>query len=318
MTVVALDPAILAWAELHANLTADVAAVAPDDWAGRRAAMLRMSDLLAEEVTLPVPDGVAIDDVWIEGPGGPLRMRRYRPDGLPRMAPTQLVLHGGGFLGGTVDEILNDRLCAARAKDAGIQVCSLEYRLAPEHPYPAAALDAVAAVGALAIDPTLGADPVRIGIGGNSAGATIAASAALMIRDAGDDVLIHQDLEVPAASLLPFGESFELYGQGYGVDDAASLVGVYVGGSDIPPGASPLEVEDLSGLPPTSIFVAEFDPLRDGGIAYAERLTEAGVDVDLVVGAGHVHGSLGLTRTFAAARDTFAAHTRMLAAVYHP
>lgn len=244
-------------------------------------------------------------------------MRRFRPLGLDDPAPTQLFLHGGGFYAGTVDEVLNDRLCAARAKDAGIQICSLEYRLAPEHPYPAAAEDAIAAVHALATSPALGADPRRLGIGGNSAGAAIAASAAILIRDASGPRLIHQGFEVLPAALTPVGASALEFTTGFGVDDAAALVELYVGPGDIPYAAEPLAVPDLSGLPPTLILAAEYDPLRDGAVAYGERLREAGTAVDVVIGRGHLHGSPGLTAVLPSARTWQETHSSALRAAYH-
>lgn len=311
-----LDPAILAWDARTAELAQTLPDLAAPPGPARRRAALRLSDQLAEEFTLPVPDGVAIDDVVIETSSGPLRARRFRPLDLVLPAPTQVFLHGGGFHEGTVDELLNDRLCAARAKTAGLQLYSLEYRLAPEHPFPAAVLDAVDAVYAIVRDASYGADPLRVGIGGNSAGATIAASAAIRMRDRWDSPLIHQDLEVVAAALEPIGESAELYRQGFGLDDAAALVGIYVGDSDVPPLASPLAVPGLEGLPPALIMVAEFDPLRDSGLAYARRLENAGVAVTSVIGKGHLHGTPGLTAALNIARQWQTWHSLELARAY--
>ncbi|MEI3848744.1 MULTISPECIES: alpha/beta hydrolase fold domain-containing protein [unclassified Microbacterium] len=316
-----LHPAIRAWGERIAEHSAAFPELAGRAAAPRRAAALRVSDLVAAEFTLPAPDDVAIDEVAIDGPDGTLRLRRFRPAGIADLAPTQLFLHGGGFFGGTVDEILNDRLCARRARDARIQIASLEYRLAPEHRYPAAAEDAMAALTALASDPALGADPARLGIGGNSAGAAIAASAVILLRDRarrGETVppVLHQDLEVLPAALRLVGSSGERYADGFGLDDAAELVEVYVGPGEPPYAAAPLDVPDLTGLPPALLMVAEFDPLRDSGIRYGERLRAAGVPATVIVGEGHLHGTPGITAALPAARDWQDRHSRALATAY--
>lgn len=313
-----LDPAIVRWNERMAEHAQNLPDLAGPLSPARRAAARELSDLLAVEFTLPIPDAVTIEDVTIDGPGGPLRMRRFRPDGIEIPAPTQLFLHGGGFYGGTIDEVLNDRLCARRSLDAGIQIYSLEYRLAPEYQYPAASEDAIAAVHALAGSAALGADPQRLGIGGNSAGAAIGASAAIMLRDAAGPALVHQGFEVLPAALRAVGSSGEEFSTGFGIEDAADLVEVYVGRGIPPYAAEPLEVPDLSGLPPTLIMAAEYDPLRDGAVAYGERLRDAGVEVEIVIGRGHLHGSVGLTAAMPAARVWQETQARALRAAYHP
>lgn len=311
-----LHPAIRAWGDRIAALSADLPDLAEPIGPRRRAAALAISDALATWSTAPVPPGVHIEDVEIDGPGGPLLLRRFLPVGLPHRAPTQLFLHGGGFFAGTVREILGDRLCAARALHAGIQVLSLEYRLAPEHRYPAAVDDTLAALHALHADRTLGADRRRIGLGGNSAGAAIAASAAIAARDAGGPQPMHLDLEVVPGALAPVGDSARDYATGFGLDDAESLVEVYVGAGAVPEGASPLDVDDLSGLPPTLVTVAEHDPLRDSGLALATRLREAGVPTRVLRGLGHLHGTIGLTAILPAAERLQRVHALALAAAY--
>lgn len=300
-----LDPGILAWAGRIAEHSDRLPDLRSTDIAERRRAEARLSDLLAGEFAAPASPDVRITTAWIDGPAGPLELRRYRADDLPEAAPTQLTLHGGGFISGTVHELLNDRLLSARASASGVQIIALEYRLAPEHPYPAAVEDTLHAVRALTASPDrFGLDPERLGIGGNSAGGGIAASAALRLRDSGDVRLVHQSLEVPAVSLSPSGESAERYASGFGLDDAEQLVPLYRGaGEPADPYASPLEVDDLSGLPPTLIQVAEHDPLRDAGLDYGRRLAEAGVPTTTWIGRGHVHGSPGLTAVLAAARE---------------
>ncbi|MET0672951.1 MAG: alpha/beta hydrolase fold domain-containing protein [Microbacterium pygmaeum] len=313
-----LDPGILRWIARLQELSPAIPDLSSPDPAVQRVAARELSDLLAVEFTLPIPDGVDIDDHEIVGPGGPLRMRRYRPVDAADPAPSQLWLHGGGFYAGTIDEVLNDRLCARRAQESGVQIFSLEYRLAPEHPYPAPVLDAVAALQALREDPErFGVDLNRLGIGGNSAGAAIAASTALRMRGAQAPALAHVDLEVPPLAMRRVGASAVDYASGFGLDELEHIVAMYAG----PTGPSddlisPLDVSDLSGLPPIFIMVAEHDPLRDSGTAFAERLRRAGVPVEVVVGAGHLHGTPGITAGFPGAREWQERHARRLALAY--
>ncbi|WP_457100181.1 alpha/beta hydrolase fold domain-containing protein [Microbacterium sp. P5_E9] len=317
-----LDSGILRWIARIEELAPGLPDLANPDPLLQRVAARELSDLLAVDFTLPIPDGVEIDDFEILGRGGALRMRRYRPSGAEGLMPSQLWLHGGGFYAGTIDEILNDRLCARRALDSGVQLFSLEYRLAPQHPYPAPVLDAVAALEALVADPArFGVDPDRLGIGGNSAGAAIAASTALRIRDAGAPRLAHVDLEVPPTAMHPVGQSAVDYAIGFGLDRMDFIVAMYAG-ADGPADAniSPLDVDDVGGLPPTLIMAGEHDPLRDSGVQYADRLRQAGVPVELFVGAGHLHGTPGITAAFDGAREWQEQHARYLAAAYntHP
>ncbi|SMQ61750.1 acetyl esterase [Plantibacter sp. VKM Ac-1784] len=315
-----LDPGILAWAARIEQHAEQLPALRSSDLALRRQAARRLSDLLAEEFTEPAPPSVEITTSWIDGPAGPLELRRYRPAGLPSPAPTQLALHGGGFTSGTVHELLNDRLLAARALAAGIQVVALGYRLAPEHPYPAAVDDTIHALRALTTEAgpsRFDVDPGRLGIAGNSAGGGIAASAVLHLRDASDLQLVHQALEVPAVSLTPSGDSATRYARGFGLDDAEALVPLYLGGPRAADAyASPLEADDLSGLPPTQIQVAEHDPLRDAGLAYGRRLVKAGVSTMTWIGRGHVHASGGLTAVMAGAREWQAVQATALREAY--
>jgi acetyl esterase len=301
---IALDPAIHRWAKRIQELASALPDLASGDDPSRRAAEVKLSNRLASEFTLPAPDDVAVIRETVSTPASPLDIHRYRPSGLPALAPTQLALHGGGFVSGSIREEVNARLLSARARAAGIQVIALEYRLAPEHPYPAAVDDAIGAIRALRASPELhGVDLSRLGIGGNSAGGGIAASTVFRLRDLGENVLIHQALEVPALTMRPFGESAHAYARGFGLDDHERLAAAYLG-PDVPPDpyASPVDVDDLSGLPPTLVHVAEHDPLRDAALEFARRLADVGVRNRVEMGAGHVHGSPALTATFDAAR----------------
>lgn len=310
-----LHPAVRDWMRRVADLSAGLPGLRAPDFGARRAAARRLSDLLAAEFTAPVEPGVVIDDIALSGGTGPLRARRFLPPAATGALPTLLWLHGGGFVGGTIDEILNDRIGSALARRAGLQILSLEYRLAPEHPFPAPVDDAVAAFAdVLARAEQLTVDPLRLGIGGNSAGATIAASAALRLRDGGVPVH-HQAFEVLPATLQAYGRSAEQYGHGFGLDDAQDVAELYRAGApqEI---VSPLGTADHRALPPALLMLAEFDPLRDGGLAYGEALRAAGVPVTVHVGAGHLHGTPGLTARWQAARDWQGVFAAELARAY--
>ncbi|MFB7844859.1 alpha/beta hydrolase [Microbacterium sp. NPDC056052] len=297
-----LDAAVRDWMRRVAELSSGLPRLASPDPAVRRAAGLRLSDRLAAEFADPVAPGVLIDDIALSGGAGPLRARRFRPRAAVPPFPSLLWLHGGGFVGGTIDEILNDRLGSALALRSGVQIISLEYRLAPEHPFPAPVDDAVAAFGHVrAHADRFDVDPHRLGIGGNSAGAAIATSAMLRLRDGGTRVH-HQALEVLPATLQPYGRSAAEYRHGFGLDDALEVAELYRAGAPDSE-ASPLLAADHRDLPPALLMLAEFDPLRDGGLAYGELLRAAGVPVTVHVGAGHLHGTPGLTARWQGARD---------------
>jgi acetyl esterase len=275
----------------------------------RRRAARELSDRLAAVYTAPAPGGVAIDECSIVADQGrTIRVRRYRPAEARGSWPTQIWLHGGGFVTGAVDELVNDRLCAARSAATGVQLLSVEYRLAPEHAYPAQLDDVVAVFDWAVSDRSLGADPTRVGIGGNSAGGTIAASAALRIRDTRPSTLIHVLLEVPQLTFEPFGVSaiaFDLNEGPLAPGDAD--LGRDVRQAYLPPAAAdryavPLDA-DLGGSPPTLVLTAEFDPLRDAGEEYATRLRDAGVPATSIRGRGHLHGSCSLTARWDGARQ---------------
>lgn len=303
-----LSTPVLDWIHRAEELSASLPDLGSADIAARRRAAHELSDRLAVDFMEPTPEGIDVDDLHLAGGAGLLRARRFRPSDARGMQPTMLWLHGGGWIGGTIDEIVNDRLCADRALRSGVQIVSLEYRLAPEHPFPAAVDDAVAALADLRTRAAeIGVDTARLGIGGNSAGATIAASAALRERNAGHD-LLHQALEVLPAALRPVGASFDRYRRASGMLGAEHLADIYRGDAPLT-AASPLDAPDHRGLAPALVLAAEFDPLRDGAVAYARVLDAAGVPVVLHIGEGHVHGSPGITRWRGARdwRDVFVA-----------
>lgn len=218
--------------------------------------------------------------------GRPVRI--YRPLHERRPGPALLYVHGGGFVVGSLDS--HDGACRELAARARCTVVSLDYRLAPEHRFPAAPDDVLAAFRALAAEAeSLGLDRERLAIGGDSAGGNLSAVLALETRD--DEVRpCFQLLIYPAVDMTMSSPSIDELGQGFFLEKPtiAWYLEQYLGDADRKhPRASPLFVDDLSGLPPALVVTAGFDPLCDEGAAYAERLRDAGVEV-----AHHHHGSM--------------------------
>ncbi|MFI5934160.1 alpha/beta hydrolase [Actinoplanes sp. NPDC051494] len=270
----------------------------------RRAAILRGSDELFETFGAPVQP-VGVRDVVVHRPGGDLRLRVYRPD-TTRPLPVYVFLHGGGFWLGSVDELVNDALCHDRSRRAGCVVVAVDYRLAPEHPFPAPLEDCYAGLTwAVEHAAELGGDPGRVAVGGVSAGANLSAAVTLLARERGGPRIDLQVLEVPPLDLTldTMRESGVADDYGITVDDMRLCGDLYLGPAHDRRDelVSPLLASDLSGLPATRIMSAEHDPLRLDGERYARRLTDADVPVSFEVYPGAVHGSLALTGSWPAA-----------------
>jgi acetyl esterase/lipase len=260
--------------------------------------------LVALRRDLPEADGLAIDDRLVPGwegdPAVPVRV--YRPpapaDGTP--LPAILQIHGGGFIVGSVEaEHAGSVLLAA---GVGAVVVSVEYRLAPEHPYPAALHDCYAALSYLHTESAaLGVDPARVALMGASAGGGLAAATALLARDLGGPPVCFQLLQIPelddrldTPSMLAFEDS-PVWNRPLAVQSWRAYLGPLSGSDDIPAHAAPARAFDLAGLPPAYLSTAENDPLRDEGITYAQRLLQAGVSVELHQFPGTFHGSALVT-----------------------
>ncbi len=236
----------------------------------------------AQRRVAPDLESVArVEDREIPGPSGRLPVRIYVPD---RAGPhgALVYFHGGGFVFCNLDT--HDATCRSLANAAGCVVVSVDYRLAPEHPFPAAPEDCYAATRWTAeYAPSLGIDPARIAVGGDSAGGNLAAVVALMARERGGPPLRFQLLVYPVTDAACETESFHENAQGYLL--TAGMMRWFwsrylPGDADAAhPLASPLRAPDLSGLPPALCITAEYDPLRDEGEAYAARLRAAGVPV---------------------------------------
>jgi acetyl esterase len=234
-----------------------------------------------------------VEELRIPGAAGEIAARLYATDA--GGARTGLVyFHGGGFVFGDLDT--HDALCRALAKESDAVVVAVDYRRAPESRFPAAVEDAHAATVWIAENAArLGMDTRRIAVGGDSAGGNLATVTAMRCRDAGGPVLSAQVLLYPVADQSSTEtESYLEFAEGYYLRRGAMqwFMAHYQAKAEdgLNPEASPLLAKDVSGLPPALVITAEFDPLRDEGEAYAERMKEAGVKVTARRYAGMIHG----------------------------
>jgi acetyl esterase len=249
----------------------------------------------------------------VTDPPGEIAVRIYRPS--PASGGALMMYHGGGWcMGSYVD---SDRRCRAIAAGAGAMVLSVDYRLAPEFPFPTPAEDAYQALLWTANQADrLGFDAARLGVAGESAGGNLAAAVCLLARERGGPALRLQVLEIPGLDLTLSSPSVATYGEGYILPrkELRFAVETYLGGHDPADQiASPLCATDLTGLPPAVILTAECDTVADDGRRYAQRLTDAGVPVTFREFEGHVHGSHILTKLMPSARqwrDTVVAAVR--------
>lgn len=298
--------AILEWLEAAEALVPQLPSLQAADWAERRVGAHQLSDALAERFTLPGPTECVVTDYCVPTRVGHLTVVHYQPPSVHGSRLAHLAFHGGGFILGSVREAVNDRLWRARAVAGGVDVFDVDYRLAPEHPFPAAIDDGLDVLAwLLERGPEFGIAPDRIGVGGTSAGGNLAALVAMHARDRGVH-LDHQVLEVPAGSLYAErDESFRNYRDLADMGgDFSALRAAYLGNGSSPHGpTAPDEITDLSDLPAALVITAELDPLRDSGEAYAARLAEAGVPVQSWRAPGQLHGSGSLTQTSAIARE---------------
>jgi acetyl esterase len=268
-----------------------------------------------------------VEERQIPGPAGVIRLRLYWPrlqtgeGGAAAPVPAIVYYHGGGHVIGSLDthDLVARNLCAG----VGAVVASVDYRMGPEHKFPAAVDDCFAAlnwVHANAV--SLGADPGRIGVHGDSAGANLAAVAALLARDAGGPQLRLQSLVYPVADYTMSGASYGKYAQGYGVltrDAMAWFARHYLRSpADAEDWrASPIKAPSHDGLAPAVVIVAECDVLHDDGESYAEALRRAGVPVEYRQYRGMIHGFLGMVPVvddaMVAQRQVWAAFKRAFA-----
>jgi len=253
-------------------------------------------DVMARFVDLEPEQVARVEDRLIPGAAGQIPVRVYTPQGAGPF-PVLVFLHGGGFVLCSIET--HDELCRAFTNGAGCIVVSVEYRLAPEHKFPAAVDDCYAATRWVAENASgIGGDPARIAVGGDSAGGNLAAVVAHLARDGGGPSLVYQVLIYPATSFVTDMPSRRENAEGYFLTEADMqwFSGHYLRSEADArdPRVSPLEARDFSGLPPALVITAEYDPLRDEGEAYAARLREAGVPAVYTCYEGMIHGFLSM------------------------
>lgn len=280
-----LSPAAQAMLDQMTAHAPDWKTITPLEFRAMSAAMLQPPD---------AEDRVVTRD--LDADGVPVRLFR-RAEANDDQEPVLLFLHGGGYIACSVDS--HARLCSRLARLAKCAVLSVEYRLAPEHIYPAAVEDGWTALTWLAREAaSLGLDPARIAIGGDSAGGTLATVAAMRARDAGGPPLVAQLLIYPGTDMVTETESRCLYSDGYFLDSDFSRLCLDAYAPEpidrADAGLSPLLAESLAGLPPAVILTAECDPLRDEGATYAERLRAEGGRADYRMYPGTFHGFVSM------------------------
>jgi acetyl esterase len=272
------------------------------------------------EFGAPVQELARIENRTIPGPAQPIPVRVYTP-AAGEQRPALVYFHGGGWV--ICDLDTHDRECRALANLSGCTLISVDYRLAPEHPFPAAVEDAYAATRYVADHAAeFQVDPRRIAVGGDSAGGNLAAVVALMARDQGAPRLAFQLLVYPVVDFNDSSPSMGEFAEGYFLTRA---LGDYFFGHYIPRvqdrlsvQASPLYAADLSGLPPALVITAECDMLRDQGEAYARKLRDAGVAVTAKRYDGVFHPFFQLGGVIDAARTAHADCAAALRAALSP
>jgi acetyl esterase len=249
----------------------------------------------------PVAEVVALEAV---GPAGPIALRLYRGQGVPKdkLRPALIYFHGGGWVIGDLES--HDQVCRALANATPCLVVAVDYRLAPEHKFPAAAEDAIAATRWIAANATrLGIDAQRLAVGGDSAGGNLAAVVTLEARDRGGPRLVHQLLVYPGTDMRMGWPSAERHAEQLPLTRAGMrwFIAHYLrsAADEADWRASPLRAASFGELPPALVITAGFDPLCDEGEAYAKALRSAGVPVLHERFEGQIHGFLSMGRIVA-------------------
>ncbi len=259
----------------------------------------------AMQAAVPGPEVARVEMHEANGPAGKIPLRVYTPAGdLPK--PGLVYFHGGGFVVCDLDS--HDSTCRELANGADCVVVSVDYRLAPEAPFPAAPEDCYAATQWVERRAdSLGIDATRLAVAGDSAGGNLAAAVTLMSRDRGGPALTHQLLIYPVTDNRFDTESYEENATGYFLSQTMMrwFWHHYLESEDdgANPLASPLRASDLSGLPAATVLTAQYDPLRDEGRAYAERLRKAGIETAYTEYPGVFHGFFGMTDAIPRARQ---------------
>jgi acetyl esterase len=265
--------------------------------------------ILEMTATKGEPEAVGtLSNRTIPGPGGDIPIRIYLPHGTGPF-PVLTFFHGGGWVAGNLDT--HDATCRTLTNAAGCALVSVDYRLAPEHKFPAAVEDCYAAVTWIAAHAAaFGGDPARLAVGGDSAGGNLAAVVSHMARDNAGPRLAFQLLIYPATDCRFDTQSYRDNAEGYLLTkDSMEWFWTHYLRSDadaMSPQASPLRASQLHDLPPALVITAEFDPLRDEGEAYGARLRTAGVPTVVTRYDGMIHTFFGMGAVFDRARDAVA------------
>lgn len=278
---------------------------------GLEAARREYEVMVEEIMAAPEPPAPRTRDVRVEGV--PVRIHHPAPG---RVVPVIAYFHGGGWTIGSLRT--HDRLCRRLSRVSGCAVAAVDYRLAPEHPFPAAVDDCLASVHGLrdAAD-RYELDPTRVALAGDSAGGNLAAVVGQALGRAGEGAQ-YQLLYYPGTDASTDRPSKALFGQGYGLDQSTMdwMIGSYAPNVDrTDPRLSPIH-GDLAKSPPTRLVVGHFDPLRDEGLAFADALKDAGVEVETVLCPGLIHAFVHATR-LARVRAVLDADALRLRAVLH-
>jgi acetyl esterase len=268
-------------------------------------------EVRARMENFPRPEGepiARVEDRQVPGPGGNIPVRVYWPEG-PSPKPALVWYHGGGWVLGNLDG--SDATARSLANASGCVVISVDYRLAPEARFPAAADDCFAATQWVASNASaLGIDARRIAVGGDSAGGNLAAVVAQQAKAKGGPAIGFQLLVYPVTDYGFGTASYRDNAEGYLLSKASMewFWGYYLNSpaDGESPAASPMRAKDLSGLPRAHVITAEFDPLRDEGEAYAAKLKAAGVPVTCTRYDGMIHGFFGMTAAMDQAKDAMA------------
>ena len=266
------------------------------------------------------PAGMQVEDRALACPGagreGVVPVRVYHPAGAGTPAACVMYIHGGGFVLGSLDS--GDQIASGIAQQVGAAVVSVDYRLAPENPFPAAAEDCYAVLAHVSRNASeFGIDPDRIAIWGDSAGGNLTVATCMLARDRGGPKVAAQAVVYPTLIDRPVSRSHRDYADspGLGADFMERAWNAYLGEErgETSPYATPLsEAADLAGLPPAHVHIAHYDPLADDGRDYVRRLLEAGVDAELHCARNMIHGFVRARESGPDAAAEFAAICRSL------
>lgn len=283
-----LDPAMLRYLEVTAALDQ-----APP-WETGHLAAREATEKRAPELAGPAEEVASVEDRTLDTPEGSVRVRIYHPAGAgPGPYPALLWYHGGGWVTGSLET--HDAACRAVCNRAGCAVIAVDYRMAPEHPFPAAVADSWIALQWAAEHGTeVGVDKSRLAVGGDSAGGNLAAVMSLRAAERGHPRLSAQVLIYPVTDSDLHSASYESNGAGHGLtrDTMRWFFEQYAPDprSHLDPDLAPMKALTLQGVAPALVVTCEFDPLLSEGEAYARRLEEAGIETTYREEAGMIHG----------------------------